>query len=98
MQNWEPKHFLCVYPEDPTLTYTAQWVACNTKEPPDDKWAFASYPGAQGVYQPGDYFDVWDRHGQSLITNATSEVDRAAAQAECFERLKLVIDGIKDGE
>lgn len=94
-QSMPDAHWFCAYPHDREEEYYGQWLAVNNNPSTPGGHVYASARGQQGSCLPGGTFDI-NAKGAPPITDATSESDRAAAQAECFERLKLVIDGIED--
>ena len=87
------KHWKCA--GDPG-TVVGQWLAFKGAEYKAGTKMYASYPGWQGIYEPGGCFDIRICEGQKELTYDTSQEELLAVREECLIRLKLVIDAFED--
>ncbi len=67
---------------------TSQWVAMESSK--GDRFAYASVPGDQGLFNKGGCFNIREEIDQP--TYYTDPEVLMELRAECFERLKGVID------
>jgi hypothetical protein len=72
----------------------AQWCAYNGNSKHDSvRCIYASYPGSQGLYFPGQIFDISIKEDQEVPTRKSSEEDKQRYRLQCLHRLMYLIDG-----
>ena len=70
--------------------YVGQWMAMSL-DYPSRLNCYASYPGSEGTYNRGDFFDIGLRLGQDLIGLQTTEDEKVRACQETLARLMDVV-------
>jgi hypothetical protein len=75
-----------------------QWCACEGPRRYaanyDRLLLYASHPGSEGQYLPGQIFDISIKAGQEIPTGKSTEEEKSQYRLLCLQRLMKLIDEV----